>query len=157
VVATPPLISFRNLPFQPLQHGDMFTYDMIGRLCLYVNTKFAGEVWQNSDVLDQASATNEIINKELIFGPDILTDRYHVRLIRSHLNVKLDDVTPLLLEEFQAGFDEELGHLKVGEEFVVKDLQTFVKKLIARSNAKIVVGEVRAIRLPILCYLLMSM
>ncbi|KAJ4480063.1 cytochrome P450 [Lentinula aciculospora] len=123
--------------------GSLFTFSLLGQWVVLAKEKEHVRELYNApeDVLSMESAAEELLQLRHIVGPLFSDELYHIPVIRTKLNLNLEDILPPLLDEINSAFPDIIeSQISEGDWASIKVLPAF-SRIICRATNRILVGD----------------
>ncbi|KAJ3876069.1 cytochrome P450 [Lentinula edodes] len=123
--------------------GSLFTFSLLGQWVVLAMEKDHVRELCNApeDVLSMEAAAEELLQLRHTIGPLFSDELYHIPVIRTKLNLNLEEIFPPLVDEIHAAFSDIIN-TQIGEAdwASIKVLPTF-SRIICRATNRILVGS----------------
>ncbi|KAJ3917078.1 cytochrome P450 [Lentinula edodes] len=123
--------------------GSLFTFSLLGQWVVLAMEKDHVRELCNApeDVLSMEAAAEELLQLRHTVGPLFSDELYHIPVIRTKLNLNLEEIFPPLVDEIHAAFSDIIN-TQIGEAdwASIKVLPTF-SRIICRATNRILVGS----------------
>ncbi|KAJ3807698.1 cytochrome P450 [Lentinula aff. lateritia] len=123
--------------------GSLFTFSLLGQWVVLAKEKDHVRELCNApeDVLSMEAAAEELLQLRHTVGPLFSNELYHIPVIRTKLNLNLEEIFPPLVDEIHAAFSDIINtQIGKADWASIKVLPTF-SRIICRATNRILVGS----------------